>query len=370
MTTRELIDRLAEAVRRRATSRGLQLRPPSLLRHRMAQKMTAAGPDTQRVFEWYSFHNGFEPAQEKPASGDGGGTGLSIGGGGCTFLFSSLDDMAGIRDVTLQPVGRLGRPHLSKLIEPYFPIAGSSSHLYLCTKVRSGHPGSEVVVLLLSDELALWPVYATFEDFLADAIRANEEDRPLAASIAVKQPPEVFISREDQKRPAFASAADADRAMCLEEAARLYEAEIVASSRDPETLLRAALFFWRASDFGVSAAYQLPASFVSHAAERRLSLLHEVLERCPDWTAARFWKMYIEYADLGEKLDLESLRQMFERNPDELSPCLGILLASGGRECVVEALKLREASLTSATAVDQYIVAVIDAVTQDTRRHR
>ena len=78
-------------------------------------------------------------------------------------------------------------PKLSIVIGRYFPFLWNGSSDHIAVDIKPGS-GSRVVTIQTQEEYPLREAYASFEEFLKDAIRANENNEPLACLRAPGKP--------------------------------------------------------------------------------------------------------------------------------------------------------------------------------------
>lgn len=144
-------------------------------------------------------------------------------------------------------------------------------------------------------------------------------------------------------------------------AADLYEAALAAGDDSLELLLNLALLYWEATDPGAAAALDLSADFFHKAAFRRVELLDQSVRMYPRSTAARFWKTYTEWPDLGRDFDVEDCRKLLREDPTVLEPALYLFSLSGDREAGAEARDLLRQCREDGTTGARYVAAVIKA---------
>ena len=70
-------------------------------------------------------------------------------------------------------------PQLSVLADRYFPFLWNGSDNWIAVDIELTG-GNKVVIIQIGDEHPLREAYPSFEEFLKDAIRANETNEPLA----------------------------------------------------------------------------------------------------------------------------------------------------------------------------------------------
>jgi hypothetical protein len=158
----------------------------------------------------------------------------------------------------------------------------------------------------------------------------------------------------------------ADRAGHIEVAAALYEEALAAGDHSLELLLDLALLYWQSTDTGLAAAMNFTA-FFDRASHRFPQLLEEAVRAFPRSTAARFWRRYIAWADLGEPVDVEECWQLLREDSTVLVPAMHIFAASDGREAQTEAQALLRQCREDGTTGARYIVSVIEGVMKRTR---
>lgn len=154
----------------------------------------------------------------------------------------------------------------------------------------------------------------------------------------------------------------ADRAGLIEPASIEYEHALAAGDRSLTVLLNLALLYWQATDPGLAAGKNLAPVFFATAGQRFPELLNEAEQRFQDSTAARFWKRYIAWADLGEPLDGNECRRLLEEDPGTLVPAMWIFADSAGREAQAEAHELLRQCRQDGTTGARYVVSVIEGV--------
>ena len=161
----------------------------------------------------------------------------------------------------------------------------------------------------------------------------------------------------------------ADRAGEVESAAARYEEVLAAGDHSLEVLLNLALLYWQATDPGLAAAKNIGPDFLAKAGRRTPELLEEATRVYPGSTAARFWKRYIAWADLGEPLDLEECRQLLQEDSTVLVPAMYVFATSKGQDMQTEAHELLRQCLKDGTTGARYVVSVIEGVVKRAR-HR
>lgn len=156
-------------------------------------------------------------------------------------------------------------------------------------------------------------------------------------------------------------ALEADRAGEIELAAAHYEKVLLAGDASLVALVNLALLYWQATDPGLAATKKLRPSFLAIAGRRIPELLDEAQRRFPHSTEVRFWKRYIAWADLGEKLDSAYCRQLLQEDPTTPAPALYLFSTSDGDEAVTEAHELLGACHRSGTTGARYTASVIES---------
>ena len=154
----------------------------------------------------------------------------------------------------------------------------------------------------------------------------------------------------------------ADRAGEVESAAARYEETLAAGDHSLHLLLDLALLYWQSTDPGLAAAKNLGPEFLNRAGRRTPELLEEAARAFPGSTAVRFWKRYIDWADLGEPLDVEECRQLLLEDPTVLVPAMHVFAASQGRDMQTEAHELLRQCREGGTTGDRYVASVIEGV--------
>ena len=158
----------------------------------------------------------------------------------------------------------------------------------------------------------------------------------------------------------------ADRAGRVESAAARYEEVLAAGDHSLQVLLNLALLYWQATDTGLAAANNIGPDFLTRAGRRTPELLDEATQVYPGSTAARFWKRYIAWADLGEPLKVEECRQLLREDPAVLIPAMYVFVVSQGRDMKTEAHELLQRCHEDGTTGARYAVSVIEGVMRRT----
>jgi hypothetical protein len=154
----------------------------------------------------------------------------------------------------------------------------------------------------------------------------------------------------------------ADRAGDVETAAGRYEEVLAGGDRSLRVMMNLALLYWQATDPGLAAARRLTSDFLATAGRRGAELLDEAGRQFPQSTAARFWKRYIAWADLGELFGIEECRQLLREDPAVLIPAMYVFAASQGRDMQTEAHELLRQCREDGTTGARYVVSVIEGV--------
>jgi len=154
----------------------------------------------------------------------------------------------------------------------------------------------------------------------------------------------------------------ADREERVEDAARLYEAALVADPGNADALVELVVLYWQATDYGVWKSKGINREFVGFAGKRFRELLGQGSDSFPGSPAIRFWAKYIAWADLGEPLDGDECRTLLRGRPEYLEPAMFLFAASQGSECESEARRLLHVCEQVGTSRCRYVVSVIEGV--------
>lgn len=161
-----------------------------------------------------------------------------------------------------------------------------------------------------------------------------------------------------------------DRAGEVESAAARYEDVLAAGDRSLLVLLNLALLYWQATDPGLAAAKDIGAGFLTKAGRRAPELLDQATRLYPGSTAARFWKWYIDWADMGEPLDVEDCKRLLREDPAVLIPAMHVFAVSQGQEMETAAHELLQQCRDDGTTGARYAVSVIEGVMKRTSQHQ
>lgn len=162
----------------------------------------------------------------------------------------------------------------------------------------------------------------------------------------------------------------ADRAGEVESAAARYEEVLAAGDHSLQVLLNLALLYWQATDPGLATVKKIGPEFLSRAGRRTPELLEEATRLYPRSTAARFWKRYIAWADLGESLEAEECMQLLREDPAVLIPAMHVFAVSQGRDMKAEAHQLLQQCRKDGTTGARYASSVIEGVMKRTGQHQ
>lgn len=162
----------------------------------------------------------------------------------------------------------------------------------------------------------------------------------------------------------------ADRAGRVESAAARYEELLAAGDHTLQILLNLALLYWQATDPGLAAAKNISPEFFEKAGRRTPELLEEAIQLYPGSAAARFWKRYIGWADLGEPLSVEECRRLLREEPAEITPVMYVFTVSQGRAMKTEAQELLQKCREDGTTGARYVASVIEGVMKRIGQHR
>lgn len=165
------------------------------------------------------------------------------------------------------------------------------------------------------------------------------------------------------------TAIGADRNGELEAAAAAYERALAADQPSLELLLNLAILYWQATDAGLASAKRLSVDFMATAGRRVPELLAEAERRFPVSAEPRFWKRYIDWADLGEPFDPEECRDLIRQDPASHTPAMYLFMSTQGGEAEAEALELLRKSEEERTTRARYVASVIRGVLKRGRRH-
>jgi hypothetical protein len=160
----------------------------------------------------------------------------------------------------------------------------------------------------------------------------------------------------------FEDAVTADRREEFESAAARYEEILACGERSLPVLLNLAVLYWQVTDPGLLAAKKFAPDFVATASQRFPKLLAEAEYRFPDSAEARFWRMYIAWADLGEPLDADECRQLLREDSATAVPAMHLFAVSQGAEAETKALELLRRCQSEGTTRARYIASVINGV--------
>lgn len=156
------------------------------------------------------------------------------------------------------------------------------------------------------------------------------------------------------------SALSVDRSGRYMLAASLYESLAAGGTADLETLLNLAVLYWRATDFGIAAGQRLPPEFFHMAALRCRELLAEAERRFPESTAPRFWRKYIDWADLDAPFERTECLELLREDPGNPLPALYLFSDSLGEEFEAEARELLRRCRADVTIRNGYVASVIE----------
>lgn len=156
------------------------------------------------------------------------------------------------------------------------------------------------------------------------------------------------------------AAIEADKGGFYEEAARLYEENIVSEHPNLEAILNLVILYWDSTDVGTITYHNLSGEFIAKAAQRIFEVL-ELGERLfPENTEIKFWKRYISQIDLGDELPSELCRKWLIKDPTSLIPAMSLIVRSQGKETANEAKMLYAIHKNSSTARSRYILSIIE----------
>ena len=154
----------------------------------------------------------------------------------------------------------------------------------------------------------------------------------------------------------------ADRSGKVADAAALYEAALLEDQLDATTVLNLIVLYWQSTDYGFSSAMGLSSGFVDTAGNRFLELLDYANKRFPWNHEVLFWSKYIAWTDLGEDLDVLSIRAIVEKHPTYNEPFMVLFFISDGSEFEREAVMLLNECLEIGTIRCKYVISVINGV--------
>lgn len=163
------------------------------------------------------------------------------------------------------------------------------------------------------------------------------------------------------------SAADAIRAESagrIEEAAEFYELSL-RDHVDLDTLINLIVLYWQVTDPGVAAAQRYPPAFHAKAATRLRYWLGYLSASFPHEPKAKFWKKFIEWADLGAPFSQDECRKMLAGDPDYREPAMFLYMTSQGRECANEAIELYLDTENSETTRSRHIRSIVEPLTSE-----
>lgn len=160
----------------------------------------------------------------------------------------------------------------------------------------------------------------------------------------------------------LAEALTLDRGSDLEAAASAYEEVLSSGDVSELVLLNLALLYWQATDPGLAAARRIEPDFMAIASRRCPELLDEAERRFPRSTAVRFWRRYIDWADLGQPFAREDCAALLREDPSELVPALYLFTSSHGAEAGDEARRLLVRARQDGTTGARYVASVLEGV--------
>lgn len=154
----------------------------------------------------------------------------------------------------------------------------------------------------------------------------------------------------------------------LERAAQAYERILADGDARLELLLNLSVLYWQITDPGMSASSGYSRDLVEHAAKRCRALLAMAERIHPGCTEPRFWKKYIDWADLGEPFGVDECRALLREDPAIQVPAMHLFALTRGAEGQAEAHDLLVKNRAVETARARYVVSVIEGVLKRARR--
>ncbi|WP_050726527.1 hypothetical protein [Vulgatibacter incomptus] len=166
----------------------------------------------------------------------------------------------------------------------------------------------------------------------------------------------------------FQDALIADRAGDLQLAASRYE-ELISQEEAPfAVLMNLAVLYWQATDPGMVGAKSLTPNFSATASRRIPELLTEAERRFSGRSEPRFWRRYIDWADLGDPFCVDECFEFLLEDPESLVPAMHIFAFSRGKDAESEAIELLQQCRDDMTTRSRYIASVIEGVLRRSAR--
>ena len=171
----ELLAKLDAAIRKRDPRLANHLRPglpPNVIARRLKKVAGETGP----LLELYGWHDGTEPLCW--SEGDTHKMSLLelsvIPGELCVFekLEGAVATFAGWVEIAKY------HERINEAVGRYFPLFWDGSDTWLTVDLKAGQKG-RIVYFELQNDSPFKEAYATFDEFLIDAVRANETGEPL-----------------------------------------------------------------------------------------------------------------------------------------------------------------------------------------------
>jgi len=153
----------------------------------------------------------------------------------------------------------------------------------------------------------------------------------------------------------------------IQRASLAYEALLEKGGLGLDGLINLVVLYWQVTDFGFSTFHRFPSEFVATAGRRLQELLGD--EMCEFSSAPEFvfWKKYIEWADVGGRLEVTECLRLMRLKPGYLEPVMFVFSASNGAELVSEAEALLARSIEAGTIRGNYVASVIRGVQKRSR---
>jgi hypothetical protein len=161
----------------------------------------------------------------------------------------------------------------------------------------------------------------------------------------------------------FHKAVELDIAEQFERAAELYELVIKEENPPVDAFLNLAVMYWRCTDLGYWASYNLDLSYVKMAQIRCREVLAEARVKLGDIPEVVFWQHYFDYINYGGEYSLSVDKALdFVTQPNStLVPYFIIYLDSErSSEYLQKAKQLFEEVRLQKTTKNRYIISMLE----------